>query len=102
MEDNNEVTDETKPSLSNIFHNKLFTSAISIVFSPKLAKNLTGHDKDNHKRKEKEDLYSSINIALIISQHSKTYLHNLSKYLLLKDWEHTLKKEQDIGAHRIH
>lgn len=61
VEDNNEVTDETKPSLSNIFHNRLFTSAISIVFSLKLAKNLTGHDKENHKRKEKEDLYSSIN-----------------------------------------
>lgn len=52
VEDNNKVTDEMKPSLSNVFHNRLFTSASSIVFSPKLAKNLTGHDKENHRRKE--------------------------------------------------
>lgn len=53
VKDNNKVTDETKPSLSNIFHNRLFTSAISVAVSPKLAKNLTGQDKENHKKKGK-------------------------------------------------
>lgn len=80
MKDNNKVTDETKPSLSNTFHNRLFTSTISIVFSPE---NLTGQDKENHKRKKNKDLYTSINIALIISQHSKLF-SQLIKIFIIK------------------